>query len=114
MKDRIQVPAIFTGFSTRADGGATMRFATNELKADDFGMLAKMHNEFGYVMFKPNEYTDEDIPKGDATDERKSPSQRLRGVLFVWWEQLGKPGEFEGFYRMQIDKIIMSVKDKLD
>ena len=24
-------PAIFTGFSSRADGGATMRFATNEL-----------------------------------------------------------------------------------
>ncbi len=114
MSERIQVPAIFTGFSSRADGGATMRFATNELTESDFGLLKRMHNSFGYVLFAPNEFKEEDLPVSEASDESKSPSQRLRAVLFILWRQKGGKGEFESYYRNMMQQFIDDVKKILD
>ncbi len=115
MPDKIQVPAIFTGFSSRADGGASLRFATNELNDVDFSQLKKFHNSFGYVLFAPNEFKAEEIPNTDATDESKSPSQRLRATLFVFWKSKPAPKpDFNTFYRQQIEKIIDRVKACLD
>ena len=44
----------------------------------------------------------------------KSPSSRLRSVIFVWWEQQNKPSEdFEVFYRSTMEKFINHIKEKL-
>jgi hypothetical protein len=45
--------------------------------------------------------------------ERKTPSQRLRACLHVWWQQLGKNGSFNHFYDDQMEKLITFVKTKL-
>jgi len=113
-KTTIQVPAVFSGFSSRSDGGASLRFATQELNEVDFSALKKMHNSFGYVLFRPNEWKESEIPKEDATDETKSPSQRLRAVLFIAWKQRGSRGMFEDYYRRNMEKIIDRVKGALD
>ena len=48
--------------------------------------------------------------KGD-----KSDSQRLREILYVYWEQKsGKKQSFETFRKIQMDKFISLIKDKLD
>lgn len=44
----------------------------------------------------------------------KSPSQRLRAVLFVLWEQRGSKGEFEEFYKESIERVIKRIKEELD
>lgn len=113
-KDIIQVPAVFTGFGSRADGGATMRFATNELDADAFAVLKRMHMTFGFVLFRANQFTEADIPPADASDENKSPSQRLRAAIHVYWQQKGGVGDFNTFYRRQMERIIERVKENLD
>jgi hypothetical protein len=115
-KGMIQVPAIFTGFSSRADGGASLRFATNELSDVDFAQLKKHHNAFGFVLFKPNEFRPEDIPDKDAEDDdTKSPSTRLRNVFFVYWQQHKKNAtDFNTYYRREMGKIIEVVKQKLE
>ena len=114
MSERIQVPAIFTGFSSRADGGARLSFATQELSESDFGILKRLHQSFGYVLFAPNEFKEEEVPAQDASDETKSPSQRLRAVLFILWKQRGGKGEFESYYRVMMDQFINDVKKILD
>ena len=44
----------------------------------------------------------------------KSCAQTFRGVLFVWWTQLGKPMDsFELFYKVEFEKIINHYKEKL-
>lgn len=113
-KSTIQVPAVFTGFSSRSDGGASLRFATQELNEVDFSALKKMHNSFGYILFAANQFTDADIPKEDASDETKSPAKRLRAALFVMWKQHGGKGDFEVFYREQMERAIERVKRLLD
>lgn len=91
-----------------------MAFATNELSVDEKAIALQYHNLFGYLLFSPNQFREEDIPKGDATDESKSPSQRLRAALFVLWKSQGGKGEFESFYRKNMERAIERVKDLLD
>jgi hypothetical protein len=107
-------PAILTRIAYLKDGGLSLGFATQELSDQDKIIASRFHQKFGHVLFAENEFKEEDIPKGDATDESKSPSQRLRAVLFIAWRQEGGLGDFEYYYRQQMEKFISSVKNRLD
>jgi formylmethanofuran dehydrogenase subunit A len=45
---------------------------------------------------------------------QKTQSERIRGILFVWYKQLGEPGEWEIFYRHETEKFIEQIKQKLN
>lgn len=107
-------PAILTRVSSRADGGLTLSFATNELELKQKAMALEYHNKFGWLLFKDSQIEQADVPEADPTDETKSPSQRLRACLFILWTQRGKKGDFEFFYRDQMEKITNKVKACLD
>ena len=109
-----QVPAILTGFSTRQDGGASIRFATNEISDEEFLVLKKFQGTFGFVLFKENAFKEEEVPKEDAEDKNKTPSKRLRACIFILWQQEGSKGTFDAYYREKMEKLIEWVKGKLD
>jgi len=44
--------------------------------------------------------------------DSKTPSQRLRGVLFIWWKQSGEQGQFEDFYRNKMEEFINYIKQE--
>jgi hypothetical protein len=46
--------------------------------------------------------------------DRKTPGQRLRATIYVWWQQAGEQGDFETFYLHKMEKIIEGVKSKLE
>lgn len=46
--------------------------------------------------------------------ETKTPSQRLRGVIYVYYSQKGIKEDFDTFYRNQMEKIIDKIKSYLD
>ena len=116
MKDpkTFQVPANLDGLSPLKDGSMSLRFHTQELTAQEKLHLLNKHQTFGYLMFKENEFTDADVPKEDASDETKKPSQRLRAVIFVMWRQKGMEGDFDQFYNKKMNYIIEQFKDKLE
>lgn len=107
-------PAILTRISSRADGGLTLSFATNELELRQKAMALEFHNKFGWLLFKESEIEQTDVPEADPTDETKSPSQRLRACLFILWKQRGEKETFESFYKFQVEKAIERVKRLLD
>ncbi len=111
---KFQAPAILTSVSYSKDGGVRIGFSTNELSDEDKLIVSKFHQKFGFILFKSNEFTTEDVPKEDAEDTSKTPSKRLRATLFVLWKQQGERGEFETYYRTQVEKIIDHLKAKLD
>lgn len=86
----IKLPAYFLRFGSKSDGSASLSFATQELAPDEFGELQRNLNGFGYLIFKQNELKDEDIPTEEAEDEEKTPSQRMRAVIFIRWKQAGR------------------------
>jgi len=112
--EKIQVPAILTRISFLKDGGVSLGFSTNELSDEEKVLLSKYYQKFGWLLFRENELTAEDIPTEDADFEGKTPSKRLRAVLFVYWKQKGKEGDFEDFYRVKMNEFIEHIKTKLD
>lgn len=114
MTKTFQAPATLTSVAFTADGGLRLTFHTQELTAEEKVIASQYHQQFGWLLFKANEFSTEDIPKDEASDEGKSPSQRLRAVLFVAWQQRGAKGDFESYYRRQMQRITDRVKEALD
>lgn len=111
---KFSVPATLEGISPLKDGGMSLRYHTNEISKDEMVKLMGYYQSFGYLLFSPKQLGEEDIPKEQLNpDEEKSPSKRLRSALFVMWKQQGGEGDFEAFYRRQMEKAIESVKSKL-
>lgn len=49
----------------------------------------------------------------DQDAGEKSPSQRLRAVLFIYWKQKGSKDDFELFYRRWMERCIDQIKQQL-
>ena len=57
------------------------------MTAEDKVVISKYYKKFVYLLFKENEFVPGDIPTEDADFEGKTPSKRMRLVLFVYWKQ---------------------------
>ena len=66
-----------------------------------------------FAIITPLDGADAELVEVTTEAERKTPSQRLRACLHVWWQQLGKNGSFNHFYDDQMEKLITFVKTKL-
>ncbi len=113
----IKLPAYLTGFSTKVDRTGSIRIATNELSDEDFLLLKKNQGAFGWFAFQPNEDQDVDFGDESAEDFNKSPSQRLRNVLYILWKQKvaddGLEEPFKIFYDKSMERLIELIKLKL-
>lgn len=109
----IQTNAIITGIRARVDGSLGITLSTPELNSEEKVAFMELQNINCQTLFQPlEEKTDLIEVKGET--ETKTSSQRLRGCIYVLWEQQGKKGEFEIFYKSYMEKIIDWVKSKLE
>ena len=114
-----QAPAQITKIETMSDGGVRVVVDTQELNDDE--ELAKLFRlrkgDLGYFLFKGSQITNNDLPDDKEVLEEgdsKTPSQRLRNTLFVYWKDVkGGKGDFNAYYREQMEKFITLVKEKL-
>lgn len=109
----IKLAAYFTGFGSRADGSASLRFTTQELQPEDFGALKEAHNAFGWVIFAPN-VSEDDIPDENATEEGISPSERLRRRMYVYWKNKVKDGDFDLWRKQQLEIMGSKYLEKIE
>jgi hypothetical protein len=97
-----------------ADRGMNLSFVSQELPDSEKLALLGYHQTFGHLLFSPNEIQESDVPKNQATKIGKSPSERLRSVLFlIYMETGGKPEDFYIFYNAEMEKIINHYKLKI-
>lgn len=113
MKKGFSVQAILTRCSSMIDGGLSLGLHTKELSSEEKIKVMDFHNQAGWLVFSANEVKDEDIPLQDAEMGNKTPSQRLRAVLFILFQQAGSPGDFDIFYKNKMESIIEHYKEKL-
>lgn len=100
---------------SRADRSVRLEFETGEVSGDDIARLYDYRQLQGWLLFSPNELSLEDIPEVRAEEmDAKTPSQRLRNILYVYWQQKGKPGTWEQFYITQMSKLVDIIKEKLE
>lgn len=114
---KVLLPAQLLKVESRSDRTYKLMFNTRELKGEEAALLlGEIMNE-GWLLYSTiSDFEDADVPneKADSGTGQKTSSQRLRAVLYVLWEQQGKHGNFEEYYRTQIEKIIDTIKEKLD
>ena len=114
MSNKFSVPATLEGISPLKEGGLSIRFHTQEVSKAEMVTAMEFYQSFGYLLFAPNDLSEEDIPKEKLSpDEEKSPSKRLRSILFILWKQQGGEGDFEAFYRKKMEAIIEQLKSRL-
>ncbi len=115
---KLVLPALINPPTIRKDGSIKLSFDSRELSAEEYMMVMGFRNTEGWLAFQPNEDGIPDLPKGRAETEVKTPSERLKDVLFVWYKQSTERGEFVGlfetFRQEKMERIIDGVKSKLE
>lgn len=110
----LRCPVILTSCSTRCDGSLGLRLATPELKPEEKTMFFELQNQNCLMVIEPDQLVLEPSHEVKGEFDTKTPGQRLRATLFVWWKQQNEPGEFEQFYARNMEKLIDLVKKKLN
>ena len=109
-----QVPAQIESVSTRKDRTIKLVVGTSELDPIEAAQIMMLNQSQGWFLFKEDEIQSSEVPKENTDlEETKTPSQRLRAVIFVYWKEKGGNGDFNTFYRRQMEKIINRVKGEL-
>jgi hypothetical protein len=118
-KDLFAFAAILpdNGIKSSADKGVNLTLHTQELNADQWQRIFALKGKYVVGVLASQDTPVESLEVPDVTPEykgEKSPSQRLKAVLYRIWEQNGKAGEFEPYYRAKMDALIEKVKEQLD
>jgi hypothetical protein len=75
------------------------------------GCVIEMAASLGIALLTEQEYRN--LQRLGEFD-RKTPSQRLRDVLYVYWKQVESARAFDDFYLAQMNTIIEGFKEKLE
>jgi hypothetical protein len=116
----IILPAIIESIVTRKDRTWKVSFGTQEMSPDKAASLLTMNQQLCYLAIKPEHFSTEeeeaiDSLHADLSDAGKTPSQRLRSVLFVNWQNDNQGfTTFAAYYAHNMERIIEHYKAKLE
>lgn len=116
----IIIPAQLESYRSLKDRTLKITFETNELNPQDLLGIAENLNSFGYLAFKKEPFKEEERLtieqlEADYEDKAKTPSKRLRGVLYRNYEQNNDGFDsFVRYYDHHLEKIINHFKSKLE
>ena len=116
----IIVPSMLETITTLKDGTIKLVFETNELRPSDVGVLFSMRKSLGYLAFKSETFSEEQINlvetlKCDDFDDNKSPSKRMRNVLYRLWQQDNYGyDDFNVFYIYRMNNLIGILKNEFN
>jgi len=115
----IIIPAILESFRSLKDRTYKVVYETSELSPEQIVGINSSLGQAGYLAFKNSPFKQQEKEllnslEADFEDKRKTPGQRLRGVLYRLWEQEPEGYEdFSRYYEFHMEKIITHFKNKL-
>ena len=117
MKNLFQTSAQIQKIMTLVDGGVKLDCITQELSPEEATILFSLKGKQGWFLFQeaPIKKEDIEIPEIEGEFKKdKTPSQRLRNTLYRFWENQGSKKTFEQFYKEQMERFIIAIKEKLN
>jgi hypothetical protein len=102
------------GVRAKVDGSLGVSLATPELKADEKAVFMEWMNRDVKMLLQVDTGGVGDVKEVKGEFDRKTPGQRLRAVLFVYWQQVKSAKSFDDFYLEQMETLIDSFKAKLE
>lgn len=100
--------------SSREDGSVAFRVITAELRPSEKGLVMDYHGKACKVTIQQHEGTPDEFVTVDTERGVKTPSQRLRALLFLCWKNTGSEGDFDSYYVKRMAKICDFLKLELD
>lgn len=103
----IQVPVTLDSANRRKDKSVKLSFTTMyEVSTEDYLTMDSYHQSAGHLLFKENEFQEEEIPQEDVeVDTEKSQSVQIRDALWVLYKIKGGESSnkqaWNQFYRKQ-------------
>lgn len=110
----ISTEAIFTSFGSRVDGSLSFRGTTPELTTTEKVALMDLHNKQVKLLIQPMDETPDEVLTVHKILDFKTPSQRLRGVLFIEYQQQKPDCTFEQHYITRMEQIMERIKERLE
>ena len=115
---KIVLESILESIASRVDGTITLKISTQELDSSKAGELFSLRGKFVKTLISDTNITklEEELIDNSqltAVKKNKTESQRLRAVLWRYWEQNGGEIDAELFYKTEMNKIIEHYKGKL-
>ena len=107
----IKSPVIITSIRSKTDGSLGLTLSTPELSVEEKVAFMGLQNLNLEALFMPTDESSEELKVKKDLDT-KTPSQRLRSVLFVVYKNTKTDDTFATFYDKFMDKIIEGVKRK--
>ena len=106
--------AIITSVRSKVDHSLSLTIHTPELSTNEKVLFMEIQGISTELTIRPLDEKPDGIEKIDKEVGTKTQSQRLRAVIYILWEQEGKQGNFDDYYRNYTEKIIDWIKSKLD
>ena len=118
----LQIPAILEKYSSLSSGELKLTFATQEnINPKLLAAILALQNKLGWLSFNVEQIEAIDLLPTISTkvdkskyDKAKTPSQRLRAVLYLIWEKNKLEEPFDDYYNRIMEKLIEQYKEKLD
>lgn len=113
------LPAQIEGIASRKDKTVRVTFGTQELSPNDAASLFNLNQKFCFIGIKEESFQSYEVEALDTLkadlDTNKTPSQRLRNILFRNYEQNNEGyQDFTTYYLAKMEKICDHYKSKLD
>lgn len=113
----IILACIIDKITTLKDRSVKITLDTQELSPTKAGEIFTLMNSLVTVYISPSEITSREMAQVDSIEPEmpgKSPSQRMRNVLFILWKQDNQGfKEFDSFYKERMEKYINELKNNI-
>lgn len=115
---KIILDGIVEGINTRTDGSIKIIFGTQEINSASAAQLFELRGKYVKCLISDSNISKVEEEFMDKTElaqtgKQKSPSQRLRSVLYIAHSQSGFHIPFEDYYRTEMERMINVIKLKL-
>lgn len=110
----LSTQVVLEGITAKKDRSLSIRFSTPELTSEEKATVMDLQGILCDMLLQPQNEEFPDIVEVRAETERKTASSRLRGSLYVLWQKRGAEGDFDTFYRANMEKFITRIKDLID
>ena len=112
---KIQLPAVITSITSKKDRSLGLRIGTPELETNEKTAIMDIQGQNLTLTIEPSGENSKEVLEIKKEIGEKTPSERLRSVLFVLWEQKKKSQwkDFNSYYRYEMEKMIDNIKNYL-
>ena len=117
MSKLFQIPTMIQGIQTLVDGGIKLGVITRELSPEEQTKVFELSRKEGWMVFSESDIQESDIPTEPvpSSKEEKSPSQRLRDRMYVYYKETHKDTKgFNQWHADVLEEIGQKYLDKID